>query len=85
MKIVSLIEILTIFNPERVKFDTLFLLFCPIFFFLSKIKYPRTNVEPLFPLFYRKFRKKMFERNGNRTGREEKDNNPVQSPGPQPQ
>lgn len=83
MKIVSLIEILTIFNPERVKFDTLSLLFCPIFFFLSKIKYPRTNVEPLF-LSEIQEEDVRTKRKQNR-GREEKDNNPVQSPGPQPQ
>lgn len=67
----------SIFNLERVEFDVALSTI-----FLTKIKYPITNVEPL--CFHSSIgnsggRKKMLERNGNR-GREEKDNNPVQSP-----
>lgn len=66
----------SIFNLERVEFDVALSTI-----FLTKIKYPITNVEPL--CFHSSIgnsggRKKMLERNGNR-GREEKDNNPVQS------
>lgn len=43
----------SIFNLERVEFDVALSTI-----FLTKIKYPITNVEPLFPLFHWKFRGK---------------------------
>lgn len=43
----------SIFNLERLEFDVALSTI-----FLTKIKYPITNVEPLFPLFHWKFRGK---------------------------
>lgn len=43
----------SIFNLERVEFDVALSTI-----FLTKIKYPITNVESLFPLFHWKFRGK---------------------------